>query len=137
MKAASVSGDIAAKLASLLEDLKIQSKRMLTYQDVVETMIRQSVVLPEELIGQVRKFVGKNRQLGFANKEEFISNAIRFRLNWLKTKNKILEISGENYEKLNEAIRQMNAPFQDAEDYINSMIIETLRKYEEKTELSE
>jgi hypothetical protein len=137
MKAASVSGDIAAKLASLLEDLKIQSTRMLTYQDVVETMIRQSVVLPEELIGQVRKFVGKNRQLGFANKEEFISNAIRFRLNWLKTKNKILEISGENYEKLNEAIRQMDAPFQDVEDYINSIIIETLRKYEEKTELSE
>jgi hypothetical protein len=37
--------------------------------------------------------------LGFITKEEFVRDAIRFRLNWLKSGNECLEIPRDQYER--------------------------------------
>jgi DNA repair exonuclease SbcCD ATPase subunit len=69
--------------------------------------------------------------LGFTTKEEFVRDAIRFRLTWLKGDNERLEIPREQYEKLNEAVKEMDTPFNDTDHFINSQINEILEKYEE------
>ncbi|MGD0204138.1 MAG: hypothetical protein ABSC20_09580 [Candidatus Bathyarchaeia archaeon] len=69
--------------------------------------------------------------MGFTTKEEFVRDAIRFRLTWLKGDNQRLEISREEYEKVNEAVKEMDTPFRDAEHFINSQMNELLEKYEE------
>lgn len=69
--------------------------------------------------------------MGYTTKEEFVRNAIRFRLTWLKGDNECLEVPREQYEKLNEAVTEMDTPFHDAVHFINSQINEILEKYEE------
>jgi hypothetical protein len=75
--------------------------------------------------------IEENKQLGFTTKEEFVRDAIRFRLTWLKGGNECLEIPREEYEKLDEAVKEMDTPFRSAEHFINSQISEILEKYEE------
>jgi hypothetical protein len=60
-----------------------------------------------------------------------VRDAICFRLTWLKGDNRCLEIPREQYEKLNEAVKEMDTPFHDADHFINNQINEILEKYEE------
>ena len=69
--------------------------------------------------------------LGFTTKEEFVRDAIRFRLNWLKSGNECLEIPRDQYEELNEAVKEMDMPFRTVEQFVNSQIDQVLEKYEE------
>ena len=69
--------------------------------------------------------------MGYTTKEEFVRDAIRFRLTWLKGDNQCLEIPKDQYEKLTEALEEMDMPFHSAEQLINSQINEILEKYEE------
>jgi hypothetical protein len=49
--------------------------------------------------------------MGFTTKEEFARDSIRFRLTWLKGDNECLEIPRDQYEKLDEAMKEMVTPF--------------------------
>jgi len=69
--------------------------------------------------------------MGFTTKEEFIRDAIRFRLTWLKGENECVEIPKEQYEKLNDAVKEMSTPYQSADDFVTSQVDEALEKYEE------
>jgi hypothetical protein len=69
--------------------------------------------------------------MGFTTKEEFVRNAIRFRLNWFKSGNECIEIPREQYEELNEAVKEMDLPFRTADQSINSQIETILEKYED------
>lgn len=69
--------------------------------------------------------------MGYTTKEEFVRDAIRFRLNWLKSGNECLEIPREQYEELNEALKEMDVPFRTAGQFVNSQIDAVLEKYEE------
>jgi len=60
-----------------------------------------------------------------------VRDAIRFRLTLLKGENECLEIPRKQYEKLNEAVKEMDTPFRDADHFINSQIKDILEKYEE------
>jgi hypothetical protein len=60
-----------------------------------------------------------------------VREAIRFRLNWLKSGNECLDIPREQYEELNEAVKEMDLPFHTADQFINSQIDAVLEKYEE------
>jgi hypothetical protein len=71
------------------------------------------------------------KHTGGLSKEEFVRDAIRFRLTWLKGDNQCLEIPRDQFEKLNEALEEMDMPFHSAEQLINSQINEILKKYEE------
>jgi Arc/MetJ-type ribon-helix-helix transcriptional regulator len=72
-----------------------------------------------------------NKHLGFTTREEFIRDAIRFRLDWLSQENEYVVIQKEQYDLLDEAVKEMNTPYQSAEGFVNEQIREVLEKYEE------
>jgi hypothetical protein len=120
-----------SKLTMLLGELTAATSKMQTYQDAINALLKESVMLPAELLSQIQSFIEENKQLGFTTKEEFVRDAIQFRLAQLKSDNKCLEIPREDYEMLNEAVKEMDTPFQDAEHFINSQIREILEECEE------
>jgi len=131
MKTLKISEDIHQKLTALLGELMSQTSKMQTYQDAINALINESVVLPQELITQTQNFVDENKQLGYTTKEEFIRDAIRFRLTWLKKDYEYIEIPREQYDTLEEALKEMNTPYRSVEDFINTQAEEALEKHEE------
>ncbi len=104
---------------------------MQTYQDAINALLKESIMLPPELIAETQSFIEENRQFGFTNKEDFIRDAIRQSLKLHKSGNESVEIPREQYQELNEAVREMGTPFRSAEQFINSQINEVLEEYEE------
>jgi Arc/MetJ-type ribon-helix-helix transcriptional regulator len=131
MKTLKISEDIHQKLTALMGELMTQTSKMQTYQDAINALINQSVILPEELLTQTQSFIEENKNLGYTTKEEFIRDAIRFRLTWLKQEYEYIEMPKEQYDMLEEALRQMNTPYRSVEDFINAETKEVLQKHEE------
>lgn len=131
MKTLRISEDVHQKLTALLGELMAQTSRMQTYQDAINALISESVILPQEVLAQIQSFTEENKHLGYTTKEEFIRDAIRFRLTWLDQENECVEIPKEQYDLLDEAVREMNTPYPSAEGFINVQIKEVLEKYEE------
>jgi Arc/MetJ-type ribon-helix-helix transcriptional regulator len=131
MKTLRISEDVHQKLTALLGELMAQTSRMQTYQDAINALISESVILPQEVLAQIQSFIEENKHLGYTTKEEFIRDAIRFRLTWLDQENECVEIPKEQYDLLDEAVREMNTPYPSAEGFINVQIKEVLEKYEE------
>ena len=129
MKAIKISEDIHSKLTGLLGELTAQTNKMQTYQDAINALINESVILPQEVLAQIQSFIEENKHLGFTTKEEFIRDAIRFRLRFLKDQNEFVEIPKEVFEKLQQAIRDMDTPFQNVNDFIDQQIANLLEKY--------
>jgi predicted DNA-binding protein (UPF0278 family) len=100
MKTLRISDDVHQKLTTLLGELMAQTRKMQTYQDAIEAMLSQSVILPPELLREVESFIEKNKRLGYTTKEEFVRDAIRFKLDWLREEYEYFEISKEELEKL-------------------------------------
>jgi metal-responsive CopG/Arc/MetJ family transcriptional regulator len=131
MKTLKISEDIHQKLTALLGELMSQTSKMQTYQDAITALINESVVLPQELLAQTQNFIDENKQLGYTTKEEFIRDAIRFRLTWLKKEYEYIEIPREQYDTLEEALKEMNTPYRSVEDFISTQTREALEKHEE------
>jgi hypothetical protein len=131
MKTLKISEDIHQKLTALLGELMSQTSKMQTYQDAINALINESVILPQELITQTQSFIEENRQLGYTTKEEFIRDAIRFRLSWLKKDFEYMEMPKEQYDMLGEALKEMNTPYRSVEDFIETQTKDALQKYEE------
>jgi len=94
--------------------LMAQTGKMQTYQDAIGALLKESVIFPAELLMQIQNFIEENRDLRYTTKEEFIRDAIRFRLTWHSGKYEYIEIPKDRYEQLNEAIREMNMPYRSA-----------------------
>ena len=131
MKTLRISDDIHQKLTALLGELMAQTSRMQTYQDAIEAMLYQSVIMPPELLNEVERFIQTHKGIGYTTKEEFIRQAVRFMLKWESGNYEYVEISREEYEKLNRAVKEMNTPYTDVEDFIQQQIQKALEKYEE------
>jgi len=131
MKTLRISDDIHQKLTALLGELMAQTSRMQTYQDAIEAMLYQSVIMPPELLNEVERFIQTHKGRGYTTKEEFIRQAVRFMLKWESGNYEYVEISREEYEKLNRAVKEMNTPYTDVEDFIQQQIQKALEKYEE------
>ncbi len=131
MKNIKISDDIHSKLTTLLGELTAQTSKMQTYQDAINSLLKDSVMLPPELIVQTENFIEENKQLGFTTKEEFVRDAIRRSLALLRSGNESIEIPRDQYEELNEAVKEMDMPFRTAEQFIISQIDAVLEKYEE------
>lgn len=108
-----------------------QTSKMQTYQDAINALISESVILPQEVLTQIQNFIEENKNLGYTTREEFIRDAIRFRLTWLSKEHEYLEIPKGQYDMLSEALREMNTPFRSVENFINNQIEEALAKYED------
>jgi metal-responsive CopG/Arc/MetJ family transcriptional regulator len=131
MKTLKISEDVHQKLTALLGELMSQTSKMQTYQDAISALINESVILPQELITQTQSYIEENRQLGYTTKEEFIRDAIRFRLSWLKKEYEYIEMPKEQYDTLGEALKEMNTPYRSVEDFIDTQTKDALQKYEE------
>ncbi|MEM2112012.1 MAG: ribbon-helix-helix domain-containing protein [Candidatus Bathyarchaeia archaeon] len=130
MKSIRISDEVHQKLTSILGQLMAQTGKIQTYQDAIENMLNNSLLLPPELLVQIEKFIEKNKHLGFTTKEEFIRDAARWRLEFLNKNSEYVEIPRDKYEKLETAFREMNAPYRGAFDFIHSQIDEVLEKYD-------
>lgn len=131
MKTLRISEDAHQKLTSLLGELMAQTRKMQTYQDAINALINESVMLPPELLMQIQSFIEENRQMGFTTKEEFIRDAIRFRLTSLKGDYEFMEIPKDQFDMFDEAVKEMNTPYRGAVEFINAQMKETLEKYQE------
>lgn len=84
--------------------------RIQTYEDAIEAMLSQSVILPPEVLAEIESFIKENKRLGYTTREEFIRDASRWRLKFLKEDFEYVEIPKEKYERLDVAVREMNTP---------------------------
>ena len=105
--------------------------KMQTYTDAIENLLSQSVILPSELLAQIESFIEENRHLGFTTREEFIRDAVRWRLRFLKERYEYLEVPKEEYQKLQYAIKEMEMPFLSVSDFIDQQIRSLLEKHVE------
>jgi Arc/MetJ-type ribon-helix-helix transcriptional regulator len=131
MKTLRISDDIHQKLTALLGELMAQTSKMQTYQDAIEAMLYQSVIMPPELLSEVERFIQTHKGRGYTTKEEFIRQAVRFMLKWESANYEYIEIPREEYERLNLAVREMNTPYANAEDFILKQVQKVLEKYDE------
>ena len=131
MKTLRISEDAHQRLTALLGELTAQTMKMQTYTDAIESLLSQSVILPPELLAQVESFIEENRHLGFTTREEFIRDAVRWRLRFLKERYEYLEIPKEEYEKLQQAIKEMEMPFLSVSNFIDQQIRSLLEKHAE------
>lgn len=131
MKTLRISDDVHQRLTALLGELTAQTMKMQTYTDAIENLLSQSVILPPELLAQVEDFIEENRHLGFTTREEFIRDAVRWRLRLLRGDYEYVEIPKEEYERIQQAIRDMGMPFLSVSGFIDQQIKSLLEKYEE------
>jgi hypothetical protein len=93
--------------------------------------MEQSVILPPEVIAKVESFIEENKEKGIVNKEDFVRDAIRVRLERLKNNNEFVEVSREQYDELEEVLKEMGTIYRTPEQFLHSQISEVLYKYEE------
>ena len=131
MKTHRISDETHRKLTVIFGTFMIQTSKMQTYQDAINALLNESVMLPPELLAQIESFVEENKQLGFTTKEELIRDAIRFRLTMLKGEYELVEIPREDCEQLEEALKEMSTLYRNAEEFVVGQVREALEKYEE------
>jgi metal-responsive CopG/Arc/MetJ family transcriptional regulator len=131
MKTLRISEDAHQRLTALLGELTAQTMRMQTYTDAIESLLSQSVILPPEFLAQVESFIEANRHLGYTTREEFIRDAVRWRLRILREGYECLEVSKEEYERLQQAMKDMGMPFVSVDNFVEEQIKSLLEKYAE------
>jgi len=137
MKTLRISDDVHQKLTALLGELTAQTMKMQTYTDAIESLISQSVTLPSEFLAQVESFIDENRHLGYTTREEFIRDAVRWRLRFLKEEYEYIEVPREEFEKIQQAMKEMDMPFLSVSDFIDQQIKTLLEKHAEWTKQKE
>jgi len=133
VKTLRISDDAHQRLTALLGELTAQTMKMQTYTAAIESLLSQSVILPPELLAQVEVFIEENRHFGYTTREEFIRDAVRWRLRFLKGEYEYVEIPKEDYERLQQALKDMEMPFLSVSDFIDQQIKSMLEKYGEWT----
>ena len=104
--------------------------KMQTYTDAIENLLSTSVMLPPELLSEIENFTYENKHLGYTTREELIREAIRFKLGALTGQCEYIEVQKEDYEKLQQALRDLDTGFLSADDFIEQQIRSLLEKHE-------
>lgn len=87
------------RLTATLGTLMAETGKMQTYDSTITALLTQSVKLPKETLIEVENFIKENKHLGYVSREEFINEAIRFKLEVLRGK------------EANQALKGLNARF--------------------------
>ena len=132
-----ISDETHRKLAITLGTLMAQTGKMQTYQDAVEAMLNRSVILSRELLAEIENFIETNKHLGYTTREEFIRDSARWRLKFLKKEYEYVEIPKEKYGRLNEAVKMMNTPYYNAQDFIHKQMEHVLEQFDKWLEEKE
>jgi hypothetical protein len=130
LKTLKISEDVHSKLTSFLGELVAQTAKMQTYQDAIEAMLSQSIILPPDLLKEVEDFIEENKQLGFTTRDEFMRDAARWRLKSFTEDYESVEIPKEKYEKLKTALEEMDSPYYNVSDLVERQIDDVLEKYD-------
>jgi len=130
MKTIRIDDETHKRLTATLGLLMTQTKRMVTYSEVIEALLNSSITLNPNLIAEVEKFINENKQQGYLTREEFIAEATRLLLRIKNKKYQYIEIPTEKYDKLNEALKKMRMPYHNASEFIKDQIDKTLEQYE-------
>ncbi len=131
MKTLRISDDVHQKLTALLGELTAQTSRMQTYTDAVETLLKQTVVVPPEVLTEIENFIQANKQLGYTTVEEFIRDAARGRLRILSGSYEYVELPKEKFDKGELAVKEMGLPFFGVSDFMDEQLDDLLEKYGE------
>ena len=131
MKTLRISDDAHQKLTGMLGEITTQTMKMQTYTDAIENMLSTSVSLPPELLNEAQTVVEANRHLGYTSREEFIRDAIRTQLRFIKDQYTYVEIPKEDYEKAQQALADLDTGFLSLDDFINQQIKTLLAKQQE------
>jgi len=137
MKTLRISDEIHRKLTATVGTLMAQTGKMQTYQDAIEAMLNRSVILPTELLAKIEKFIETNKHLGYTTREEFIRDSARWRLKFLKKECEYVEVPKEKYGRLNEAVKMMNMPYYNAQDFIHKQMEHVLEQFDKWLEEKE
>ena len=95
MKTLKLSDQAHAKLTSIVGQLTAQTGKIQTYEDANKVLLQRTAPIPPELMRGIENFMDKNKQFGYTNKEDFVVDAIRFRIEYL-TKQKHLQDGKSN-----------------------------------------
>ena len=131
MKTLRISNDAHQKLTAMLGEITAQTMKMQTYTDAIENLLSTSVSLPPELLNETQNIIEANRQLGYTSREEFIRDAIRKQLRTLKEEYTCVEVPKEEYEKIQQALNDLNTEFLSVDDFINHQIRNLLQNHQE------
>ena len=137
MKTLRISDDAHQKLTALLGEITAQTMKMQTYTDAIENLLSTSVMLPPELLVEIENFIEANKNLGYTTREELIREAIRFKLNSLKGQCECVEVPKEDYNKLQQAVRDLDTGYLSADDFIEQQIRSLLEKHQAWSEQQE
>lgn len=130
MKTLRITEETHKRLTATLGTIMAQTGKMKTYEDTINTILNQSVILPPELLAEIEKFIAENKRLGFTTREDFIRDAARCGLKFLNENSEYVKIPRDKYKKLEAAVKEMNTPYRGALDLIHSQIDEVLEKYD-------
>ena len=130
MKTLRISDDAHQKLTGMLGEITAQTMKMQTYTDAIENLLSQSVTLPPELLDEIQTFMEANRQMGYTTKEEFVRDAIRFKLRNLQEQCEFVEVPREEYDRVQQALADLELPFHSVEDFVGQQVHKLLEKHE-------
>ena len=131
MKTLRISEDAHQKLTAMLGEITAQTMKMQTYTDAIESLLSTSVSLPPELLNETQNFVETNRQLGYTSREEFIRDAIRKQLRLIKDEYTCVEVPKEEYDKMQQALSDLDTGFLSVDDFVNQQIRNLLQNHQE------
>jgi metal-responsive CopG/Arc/MetJ family transcriptional regulator len=137
MKTLRISNDAHQKLTAMLGEITAQTMKMQTYTDAIENLLSTSVSLPPELLNETQNFIDTNRQLGYTSREEFIRDSIRKELRATKQEYTCIEVPKEEYDKIQQALTDLDTEFLSVDDFINEQIHNLLTKHLEWTKEKE
>jgi len=131
LKTLRISDDAHQKLTAMLGEITAQTMKMQTYTDAIENLLSTSISLPPELLNETQTFIESNRQFGYTSREEFIRDAVRTQLRLIKDQYTYVEISKDEYEKLQQALADLDTEYLSADDFISQQIRKLLLKHQE------
>jgi len=131
MKTLKVQDEIHEKLTTLVGELTAESGKLQTYADVLTKLLETSIMLPEDLVAEITETIKNHRAVGYTTVTDFVRDAVRRRLEELKTEEFYVNvpIPQEEYHLLNKAMEETGAEYKNADDYIRQHIREKTEEY--------
>jgi len=129
MKTLRIEDETHEKLTSLVGELTAQSGKMQTYADAITKVLETSIILPENLLKEIAQAMKEGKIVGYTTTAEFVRDAVRRRLEEVKGEEFYVNvpIPREEYDLLNKAMDETEAPYKSADEYIRRK----LEEYEE------
>ena len=77
MKTIRISDAAHCELTRLLGEMMAKTGKPQTYNDVINALTAQSVIMPANLLENIDAAINENKQLGYETREQFIEDAIK------------------------------------------------------------